>query len=106
MLLQPHRETVFLLDVLLASKSWRGFQPTCSRHKLAQGLVMRGQFLASNATVTARTFVGTGRSPTDRYFDVDSPRFACACWRFPEICRNGLFPSVIHSSAQRRLKFE
>src|SRR5882762_1337670 len=100
MLLQPHRETVFLLELLLATKSWREFQPTCSRHKLAHGLVMRGRLLASNATVTARTFVGTGRSPTDRYFDVDSPRFACACLkfrRFPKICRNGLFPPVIHS---------
>ena len=47
MLLQPHRETVFLLELQLARKSGREFQPTCSRHKLAHGLVMRGQLLAS-----------------------------------------------------------
>src|SRR5260370_25344599 len=107
MFLQPHRETVFLMDLQLARKSGREFQPTCSRHKLAQGLVMRGQLLARNTTVTARPLVGTDRCPTDRYFDADSPQFACACLtflEFPKICRNGLFPPVIHSSAQRRLK--
>jgi hypothetical protein len=49
---------------------------------------MRGRLLASNATVTARTLVGTDRSATDRYFDVDSPRFACPCLKFLEISQN------------------
>src|SRR5579864_1722409 len=49
---------------------------------------MRGRLLASNATVTARTFVATGRSPKDRYFDVESPQFACACLKFLEISQN------------------
>src|SRR5580693_5820554 len=88
MLLQPHRETVFLLELELARKTWREFQPTCSRHKLAHGLVMRVRPLASNATFTARTFFGTDRSPTDRYFDLDSSRFACACLKFLEISQN------------------
>src|SRR5216684_6493170 len=89
MLLQPHRETVFLLELQLARKSGREFQPTCSRRKLAHGLVMRGQLLARNTTVTARALVGTDRCPTDRYFDADSPQFACACLKFLE------FPPLI-----------
>ena len=56
MLREPHRETVFLLELQHARKSWREFQPTCSWHKLAHGLVTRGRLLGSNATVTARTF--------------------------------------------------
>jgi hypothetical protein len=60
----------------------------CSRHKLAHGLVKRGQLLAGNTTVAAKTLVGTGQFPTDRYFDGDSPRFACACLKFQEISQN------------------
>src|SRR5258708_26234140 len=63
MLLQPHRETVFLLELLLASKSWREFQPTRSRHKLAHGLVMRGRLLARNTTVTARLGLELSNGP-------------------------------------------
>jgi anti-anti-sigma factor len=70
MLLQPHRETVFLLEPQLARKSGREFQPTCSRQKLAHGLVMRGQLLARNTTVIARALVGTDRCPTDRYLEL------------------------------------
>jgi hypothetical protein len=88
MLLQSHRETVFLVELQLARKSGREFQPTCSRHKLAHGLVMRGQLLARNTTVTARALVGTDRCPTDRYLDADSPQFACGCLKFLEISQN------------------
>ena len=52
MLLQPHGEAVFVLELQLARKNGREFQPTCSRHKLAHGLVMRGQLLARSTTVT------------------------------------------------------
>ena len=70
MLLQPHRETVFLVELQLARKSGREFQPTCSRHKLAHGLVMRGQLPARNTTVTARA------------------QLAGACLKFLEISQN------------------
>jgi ribosomal protein L34 len=76
MVLQPYGETVLLLELQLARKRWQEFQPTCSRHKLAHGFVMRGRIPPRNATVTGRTFVGADRSPTDRYPDADSPQFA------------------------------
>src|SRR5229473_8393665 len=100
MLLQPHRETVFLLELQLARKSGREFQPTCSRHKLAHGLVMRGQLLARNTTVTARALVGTDRCPTDRYLDADSPQFACACFLIV-VCSDSIPPQAPELGANR-----
>jgi hypothetical protein len=79
-------------------KSGREFQPTCSRHKLAHGLVMRGQLLARNTTVTARALVGTDRCRTDRYLDADSPQFACAGLKFLEISQKSVEMAYSHPS--------
>jgi len=49
---------------------------------------MRGRLFGRNTTVTPRALVGTDRCPTDRYLDADSPQFACACLKFPEISQN------------------